>query len=49
MEIYFRNYPDNEKNIIENIKNCDFISFDLEMTGIDNEKNNNIIDTPQTR
>ena len=49
MEIYFRNYPDNEKNIIENIKNCDFISFDLEMTGIDNEKNNNIIDTPQRR
>ena len=49
MEIVFSNYEREEKKIINFIKESDYISFDLEMTGIENDKNNIIIDTPKNR
>ena len=49
MELNFKNYYKQEKNLLNLIETSDFISFDLEMTGIENDKNNNIIDTPEYR
>ena len=49
MEIVCSNYEREEKKIIGLIKESDYISFDLEMTGIENDKNNVIIDTPKNR
>ena len=49
MELTYKNYIDNEKRIIKEIEDSDFISFDLEMTGIDSDMNNSLIDTPEIR
>ena len=49
MELVCSNYEKEEKRIINLIKTSDYISFDLEMTGIENDKNNVIIDTPENR
>ena len=49
MELVCSNYEKEEKKIIGHIKDSDYISFDLEMTGIENDKNNIIIDTPENR
>ena len=49
MEIVCSNYEKEEKKIISLIKESDYISFDLEMTGIENDKNNIIFDTPKNR
>ena len=49
MELVCSNYEKEEKRIINLIKTSEYISFDLEMTGIENDKNNVIIDTPENR
>jgi len=49
MELVCSNYEREEKKIISLIKESDYISFDLEMTGIENDKNNIIFDTPKNR
>ena len=49
MELNYRNYYKQEKELLNLIETSDFISFDLEMTGIENDKNNSIIDTPEYR
>ena len=49
MEIVCSNYEKEEKKIISLIKDSDYISFDLEMTGIENDQNNIIFDTPKNR
>ena len=49
MELVCSNYEREEKKIIGLIKESDYISFDLEMTGIENDQNNIIIDTPENR
>ena len=49
MEIVCSNYEKEEKKIISLIKESDYISFDLEMTGIENDKNNILFDTPKNR
>ena len=49
MELTRDNYYDIEPIILKDIENSDFISFDLEMTGIENDKNNTLIDTPENR
>ena len=49
MELSFKNYYKQEKELINLIETSDFISFDLEMTGIENDKNNILIDTPEFR
>ena len=49
MEIVSKNYENFEEDILNHIENSDYISFDLEMTGIENDKNNSLIDTPEIR
>jgi len=49
MELTCINYEKEENRIIELIKTCDYISFDLEMTGIENDENNILFDTPENR
>ena len=49
MELVCSNYEREEKKLISLIKESDYISFDLEMTGIENDKNNIIFDTPKNR
>ena len=49
MELVSRDYAKNEDDILEYIEKSDYISFDLEMTGIENDKNNSLIDTPENR
>jgi poly(A)-specific ribonuclease len=49
MELSYKTYRDNEERIMNEIEECDFISFDLEMTGIDSDINNSLIDTPEIR
>ena len=49
MELNFKNYYKQEKNLLNLIETSDYISFDLEMTGIENDKNNCLIDTPEYR
>jgi poly(A)-specific ribonuclease len=48
MEITKDNFYDMQDIIIKDIENADFISFDLEMSGI-GSRNNNIIDFPEER
>ena len=48
MEITIDNYFEKEEQILKDIKNCDFLSFDLEMTGI-TISNRNFLDSPQER
>ena len=49
MELTCANYEKEESRIIDLIKTCDYISFDLEMTGIENDQNNILFDTPENR
>ena len=49
MELVSRNYDKMEEELLTHIENSDYISFDLEMTGIENDKNNSLIDTPEHR
>ena len=49
MELVCSNYEKEESQIINLIRTCDYISFDLEMTGIENDQNNIIFDTPENR
>ena len=49
MELIAKDYDKIEEELLTHIENCDFISFDLEMTGIENDKNNILIDTPENR
>ena len=49
MELNCKNYYKQEKDILNLIETSDYISFDLEMTGMENDKNNCIIDTPEYR
>jgi poly(A)-specific ribonuclease len=49
MELVSKDFDKFEEDIINRIENSDYISFDLEMTGIENEKNNSLIDTPENR
>ena len=49
MELVCSNFEKEEEHMLGLIKSSDFISFDLEMTGIENDKNNIIIDTPENR
>ena len=49
MELVAKDYDKIEEELLSHIENSDFISFDLEMTGIENDKNNTLIDTPENR
>ena len=49
MELSFRNYYKQEKELLNLIESSDYISFSLETTGTDNGKNNSIIDTTEYR
>ena len=49
MEIVSRYYDKIEDDLLNLIEKSDYISFDLEMTGIENDKNNSLIDTPENR
>ena len=49
MELVSRNYDKTEDELLRYIEKSDYISFDLEMTGIENDKNNSLIDTPENR
>ena len=49
MEITCKNYYKQEKELLNLIETSDYISFDLEMTGIENDKNNSLLDTPEYR
>ena len=49
MEITCKNYYKLEKELINLIETSDYISFDLEMTGIESENNNSLLDTPEFR
>lgn len=49
MELVSKDFDKFEEDIINRIENSDYISFDLEMTGIENEKNNSLIDTSENR
>jgi len=49
MELLARDFEKNIDDILNHIENSDYISFDLEMTGIENDKNNSLIDTPENR
>jgi len=49
MELSFRNYFKQEKELLNLIETSDYISFSLVKTGSDNDKNNSIIDTPKHR
>ena len=49
MEILNTNYLEKESEIIKNIEKAEFVSFDLEMTGIDHFKNNKVLDYPFER
>ena len=49
MELFSRDFSKLEEDILNKIENSDYISFDLEMTGIENDKNNILIDTPENR
>ena len=40
MELLARDFEKNIDDILNHIENSDYISFDLEMTGIENDKNN---------
>ena len=48
MEITIDNYFEKESEILEDIKKCDFISFDLEMTGI-SVGSRHLLDSPNER
>ena len=49
MELSFRNYYKQEKELLNLIETSDYISFSLQKTGTDNDKNNSIIDTTEYR
>ena len=49
MEITCKNYYKLEKELLNLIETSDYISFDLEMTGIESENNNSLLDTPESR
>ena len=49
MELVAKDYDKIEEELLNHIENSDYISFDLEMTGIENDKNNSLIDTPENR
>ena len=49
MELVSKDYDKFEDDLLNLIENSDYISFDLEMTGIENDKNNSLIDTPENR
>ena len=48
MEITIDNYFEKESEIKEDIKNCNFLSFDLEMTGIA-VGSRHLLDSPNER
>ena len=43
MELVSKDYDKFEDDLLNLIENSDYISFDLEMTGIENDKNNSLI------
>ncbi len=49
MELVSRDFDRMEYELLKYIEDSDYISFDLEMTGIENDKNNSLIDTPENR
>ena len=49
MELSFRNYYKQEKELLNLIETSDYISFSLEKTGTNNDNNNSIIDTTENR
>ena len=49
MELVSKDFDKYEDELLSHIETCDYISFDLEMTGIENDKNNSLIDTPENR